>query len=1844
MKKVLIAFSVVIVTLFCFTAVFAAEVDDSGMWEYQPYGSGIELTGYNGDQTDVYVPNIVEKDGTEYSVLKLGDELFKDNTSLNSATLGEGIVEIGASVFEDATNMVCIVTPETLTTIGDNAFSGCTSFNSVILYDAVTTIGDNAFAGCDKLTIYCNENTAGYNYAVDNDIAYKILNPDAEPEIYVLDGITYYIMNGEAIAISVDYDLINVTIPAMVAGYPVTEIGEVFKEHMCLTRLTLPESIKAIEEYAFYNCSALTNVVLPQSIISIEDYAFSGCHSLENIILHDGIEKIGKCAFRSCHALEVINIPSKVSSIEEYSFSYCQSLRTIDLSKSIETIDQYAFYYCSELSDITFSDKLTTIGVAAFKDCHNIKEIIVPAGVKHLSNSAFASCINLTDVILSEGIEAIEHTAFNNCKNLKNVSFPSTLKSIDEFAFASSALVNVKLPDNLMSIGKNCFLSSSNLESVIIPASVTTIGTWAFGGCSETLVLYCYPDTAAVRFAINEAIKYMLISEDGFLNWNIVDGALSITGIGAMPEYTSSALPEWHEFTDEIVEVVIAEGITSVGNYAFYNLPNIKTVSIPDSVISIGVSAFQNSGIETIDLSNGVLNIWNYAFAGCKNLKEIVLPDSTQSIGDFTFAGCTNLQSFIGGEQLEKIGRFAFNNCSSLSKFVVQKNLKKFGIDIFYHCDNLKTAGPIGGDYNYQYGWMEEIPAYAFARCPVVSVTLPNTIVKINDSAFGNCGKLEQITIPTSVTSIHGYAFYHCYKLTISCYYLSRAYTYAIDNSINYVLLDDNVPTIGSSGPNSTWRYEDNVLYIEGVGELTEWGQTPEWEEYKKDISSIVISEGITSIGSYAFFSCGELVNITIPSTVSSIGDYAFSNCKKLESICIPDGIEYIPDCMFRGCSNLMRVTIPASVSKFGGNVFYDCSGLKTAGPIGGDYHYQFGWTEEIPPAAFNDCSGLTTVFLPDSIKVIGQYAFSDCFTLSKITLPSNLTTISQLAFHMCASLREIVIPSSVTRIDSSAFAGCSKLQKIAFSNNSSLSIGYEAFRGCTMLNIISIDSLENWLNINNDYTLLENIRTIYIEDKLLEGTLFIPEGIKEISGYAFYNYNKIKNVIIPQSVNYIGYNAFANCTDIEMVIIPQNVSRIYPSAFSATTILCVYENSKAHTVAVDNDLLYFVLRKTENPEISYGTGISGTVKYTDGTAVAGVNVEILYDDGTVKETVTTDADGNYAFTYAEVGRYTVRVTDASGNTASEVVSVKRMNVFDVYVSGETDLVLKKGYTVSGTVSDKTAAVTISDEKGNIIASIETTDGTFAFANIPRGTYIVKAETSVGSATVEIYVSNEDVTGIMLEVAAQSATITGDTKIENRDGTTSAKIWVNVDLIDENGNVIGSTKTDADGKYTFANVSLGSYNIVATTNEIRTDIIGGFDKNHELKGYGHIDVTEFIEYIPETIILREEKVNLTSVSGKVTANGVTQDCQVILTDENGDQIAVFVTDNNGKYSFVNIPDGMYCITAITKNDGMGFVVVTIKNGVVHGDTDIKVAKADKISKREPVLMAIPDCETKEEALIYKEAVMAEKAFYDSLSDKERKQLSEEWIEKLFELIGLISDVTIDATEGVTVENIESVISPDEVDETIEFTLTVTETTAADAGKDGITTEEEYETEKIKDKKGKDKEIAKYYDITFSKDGKNISNILKQTDTNGKLRITMEIPEEYRGHKHYSFIHMHKGEAVTLVDLDDDPDTVTFEIDKFSTFALAYSDKELIEEVPGVASVFYSRETGKISVIANKAATLYVATYDGDRFKKVDLYSIPVGTTEDVCSFGANQKAFVWGNNAVPFCQELVLEN
>ncbi len=1627
-------------------SVTVAQTQKENLWEYELYPEGVALTAYHGTATDVYVPATVD----EYTVVKLGDGLFRDNDSLNSVTLGAGIEEIGTRCFFDCDNLVCIVTDEELTTIGAEAFYSCNVFNSIILYDAVTTIGENAFSDCPNVTIWCNESTIAYTYATENSIGYEILNPDATPETYIQDGVTYYIMNGEAIAVDFDEASTEVGIPATVEGYPVTQLRETFRDCTNLTSVTLPDSLRTIGGYSFYNCKQMTAVALPNSVSSIGFQAFGSCSKLTEIIIPKGVTDIDASTFARCSNLTSVTIPDSITSIGNYAFYFCTSLSSVTIPDSVTSIGTFAFGYCYKLASARIPDGVTKIEGHTFFDCRSLASVSIGSNVTSIGQEAFYSCDCLTSVVLPEGLSRIDGSAFSSC----------------------TGLTAVTLPNSVITIGNYAFSGCENLSKIIIPGSVQSLQTGTF---PLSTVLLVYENSYAHSFAQSNDLLFFLY--DG-VNEPVVVKQTGIT------YYIMNGEAIAIDFDESITEVVMP---STVAGYPvtemraiFQGCTNLTAVTLPEGLRTIADSSFHNcTKLVSVVIPKGITEIGKAAFGYCYKLASITIPDTVTTIEENAFYQCSSLTSVAIPNSVTSLG-IAFRYCSGLTSVTIGDGVTSINAETFLGCRSLN------------------------------SVHIGDCVTSIAFNAFKDCTGLNKVIIPESVEEIYTSSFPG--NTVWMVYEDSYAHTFAQTKGLLYFVFDgsnepmlikkDGITYYISDGEAIAIDFDESTTEVVIPAVVDGFPVTELRETFRScgSLTSVTLPVGLKRIGSYSFDSCGRLASVTIPNTVTDIGNYAF-NYSGLTAVTIPDSVISIGTQAFAYC-DLASVTIPDSVTTLGSKAFYCCTALASA-TIGSG-------VTRIELQTFSQCYNLTSVTIPNSVIQIGDNAFAGCNNLVSITIPESVTRIGNSVFHSCSRLTSVTIPNSVT------------------------SMGYDVFQKCTSL-----------------------------------ASVKLPDGITKIESFVFNSCTSLTQITIPDGVTSIGSSAFAACTDLRQVLIPESVADMKKDSFATNTILMVYENSYAHTFAENNNLLYFVIRKTANPEISYGAGITGTVTYTDGTAASGATVEILYDDGAVKETVTTDSAGAYAFTYAEVGRYSIRVTDAAGNSASGGVSVKRMNVFDVFLSGDTNLILKKGWNVSGTVSEASALVTVTDSKGNVLASTQTVNSLFAFSNISNGTYVLKAETGSGSIAKEITVFHCDLSGIFLEIPKQNAVVWGYTEVEDRVGVCAPRNWVSVTLYNAEGVIVAQTKTDSEGKYTFENLPLGSYRIVAQTAEFRPDHHGRpFDRSYQITGFAYVDASVAGEYQAD-ISMKEVHEQETGFSGKVTAHGQTQDSEVILRDVEGNEYARFITGKNGKYDFVNIPDGVYIITAITPAKGMGYTVITIRDGVVYGDMDITVYKDGKLTQMEVDFYAdLGNCSTPEAALNLRGRIAQEKRLYDSLSSKEKKQLSKEYIATLNQLIEWTVDCSYESADGVILTNAGTVVSGDELEknDSVTFDLTVEKTVAMQAGENGVENAEDFIYYDMMDTAG-DSQICQYYEISMTKivDGEEraITSVTKDTDATGRFQITMPIPEEYRGHKHYSVLHVHNGETVMLADLDDDPNTITFEVDAFSTFALASTDEILI---------------------------------------------------------------------------------
>ena len=550
-----------------------------------------------------------------------------------------------------------------------------------------------------------------------------------------------------------------------------------------------------------------------------------------------------------------------------------------------------------------------------------------------------------------------------------------------------------------------------------------------------------------------------------------IDNAKSVTianGVTSIGNYAFSKL-------SNLTSIEIPSSVTSIGNYAFYNCSSLTSIEIPSSVTSIGNSAFSGcSGLTSVTIQEGVKSIGNSAFSWCSSLTSIEIPSSVTSIGDSAFSSCSGLTSVTIQEGVKSIGSKVFSDCKSLTSIEIPSSVTSIGNSAFSGCRSL-TSIEIPSS-------VTSIGDNAFEGCSsLTSITIQGGVTSIGNSAFSGCSSLTSIEIPSSVTSIENRAFYGCSSLTSITI---QEGVKSIGNSafsgcskLTSIGIPSSVTSIGNGAfyncssltginveeNNQKYCSEDGILFNKDKTKLIQY-------PIKKLGTEYIIPSSVASIGNSAFSNCSSLTSIEIPNSVTSIGNSAFYNCRSLTSIDIPSGVTSIEDSVFYGCSSLTSITIQEGVTSIGSEVFSGCSSLTSIEiPSSvtsiGNYAFEYcssltsitiqeGVTS-IGDSAFRGCSSLTSIEIPSSVTSIGNEVFRYCSKLTSIEIPNSVTSIGGYAFGDCSSLTSIEIPSSVTSIGDSAFSGCSKLTSIEIPS-SVTSIGSGAFYDCSNLTTIN--------------------------------------------------------------------------------------------------------------------------------------------------------------------------------------------------------------------------------------------------------------------------------------------------------------------------------------------------------------------------------------------------------------------------------------------------------------------------------------------------------------------------------------------------------------------------------------------------------------------------------------------------------------------------------------------------------------------------------------------------------------------------------------------------------------------
>ena len=312
----------------------------------------------------------------------------------------------------------------------------------------------------------------------------------------------------------------------------------------------------------------------------------------------------------------------------------------------------------------------------------------------------------------------------------------------------------------------------------------------------------------------------------------------------------------------------------------------------------------------------------------------------------------------------------------------------------------------------------------------------------------------------------------------------------------------------GTCGDNVTWRLsDDGTLTISGTGDMAdfEWDGTP-WCSVSSQVKSVVIKDGVTSIGDCAFGGCISLTSVSIPDGVISIGFAAFESCSLLTGVTIPNSVTGIGDYAFGYCSSLISVTIPGSVTSIGEAAFAGGSTSVNVSRENKNYcSVDGGLYDKQKTTIFHPGKIQNGAFrVPDGVNRIGDSAFFDCTSLTSVIIPKSVTSIGSLAFLGCIRLTNVTIPDGVTSIGDAAFAGSSTSINVSRENK----------------NYCSVDG-----GLYN-----KQKTTILHPGKIQNGTFRVPDGVTSIGDYAFDGYRSLTNVTIPDSVTNICYGAFLDC------------------------------------------------------------------------------------------------------------------------------------------------------------------------------------------------------------------------------------------------------------------------------------------------------------------------------------------------------------------------------------------------------------------------------------------------------------------------------------------------------------------------------------------------------------------------------------------------------------------------------------------------------------------------------------------------------------------------------------------
>ena len=1021
------------------------------------------------------------------SVQKIGDHAFADCSNLETVTFKEQaaskLTTIDTSAFEGCSLMKLSKLPDGVTTINASAFKDCKKISLTDdLPTGLITIGNAAFENCTMLQIdKLPAITALGMAAFKNCVKLPFLSVDtsnlAEINATAFEGCTgltdVRIDGGEKKQTTIaDGAFATCENLNWVIINNIKSVGKKAFTNLPISLLNINQ-VDAIGESAFAGCDKLENPVIQNTkTIGASAFAGSGAQTDDNKVLLDSIQNVGSRAFEGC----------------QFTSADIRDLEKVTTYTDPETKIEYSPFAKSRIKKVEFSDETkNTVCTKAFKNVTSLQSVelaycLIYGNISTIDASAFEGCVNLTDINLSDELTTINGLAFYNT-GLTEITVPASLTKITTASaagktvspFAGGVLRKVTFADGVTKSLQGMFMGTTSLEEVVLPESLKTIDQNTFKDCSGLKKL-------SVVKSDQETGEYVAAEE------NVLDTVETINA-GAFNGCSS---------LKTLTLKNVAKIDSSDTNRTFGGCTSLKKVSVIGVMTTaangettpgttIGISAFKdNKALKEISLDT-IKTVSQDAFRGC-GVAEDDADDGTDpatltlnnvnAIGSLAFYGCgfkevqipRQLTSVATGKiDGVEYGPFAGGKLETVS----------FGTLINTIPDNLcmNTTSLQKIELQSVKASLRTIGKNAFKGCTSVKeVTIPKGILTVSNSAFEGCSGLTDVTI--AAKTINAKAFAECTNL--KAVKMEEGVTtiqgMAFANTqISAVTIPSTLTTAGTTKEGTIEKGP-----FAGTMIATVHGQTEDSTEAQEGATILPETQKIPD---NLFLGCTSIIDVQIPETVTEIGQKAFKDASSVENVTFAvntetgevKGVEKIGISAFDGCSSLRELVLPETVTEVLQGAFANEGALVKADMSRAASLKK--WDKE----SFKENTALAEVILPTAggITAIPDGAFAGCTSLTgeNLKIPKNIVTITANAFKE-SGLKKLYIPNQVTTIGASAFEACKNLEDVHISNNIS-SISQSTFKNCEKLEKVEIPVKVTQIGTNAFYG--SGLKDVYI-------------------------------------------------------------------------------------------------------------------------------------------------------------------------------------------------------------------------------------------------------------------------------------------------------------------------------------------------------------------------------------------------------------------------------------------------------------------------------------------------------------------------------------------------------------------------------------------------------------------------------------------------------------------------------------------------------------------------------------------------------------------------------------------